>query len=166
MKPGLSRKDYSAYIRSEAWALKKAQFRRSKLCKRRCRACGRRGVPLDIHHRTYWRLGQEWLHDLIELCRECHKRGHELGRAEGNDAKKVNRFMHKILQKQNPARFCRKRVRRKNPSGLNGYKRRQLAKKLRQLIRTSAFEGSTAVQAYKQYSLWLLNPRARQCRNH
>lgn len=108
-----SQVNYSVYIRSEAWAAKKAQFRRSRKCKRKCWGCGRGDVPLDIHHRTYARLGKEGLQDLVELCRECHDLGHEIGRVEGLDPRKINRFMHKILRNGDAARFYLKIARKK-----------------------------------------------------
>jgi len=62
-----------------------------------CAACGgawtlRHG---DLHHRTYDRLGQERLADLMPLCRPCHDRAHQImestpawrkmGRAQATD---------------------------------------------------------------------------------
>jgi hypothetical protein len=69
----IPRHDYIAYINSKAWSMKKAQYRASKL-PQKCLVCGSETV--DLHHRTYKRLGSEWLNDLVPLCRthhdECH----------------------------------------------------------------------------------------------
>jgi 5-methylcytosine-specific restriction endonuclease McrA len=43
----------------------------------KCELCGKR-VPLDVHHRTYDRYGDELVDDLIALCRECHARHHNV----------------------------------------------------------------------------------------
>ncbi len=42
----------------------------------RCRLCGRDGVELHIHHRTYKNYAQERVEDLITLCSECHSLFH------------------------------------------------------------------------------------------
>lgn len=39
----------------------------------RCERCGKRG-RLQVHHRTYVRLGHERVCDLEVLCRACHAR--------------------------------------------------------------------------------------------
>ena len=48
----------------------------------RCETCGRR-APLDVHHLTYERFGNELLGDLRALCRECHDEAHR--KARGRD---------------------------------------------------------------------------------
>jgi hypothetical protein len=40
-------------------------------------AVARNPDRLDVHHRTYERVGQEQLRDLIVLCRTCHSRYHD-----------------------------------------------------------------------------------------
>jgi 5-methylcytosine-specific restriction endonuclease McrA len=68
---------YPEYLQSEHWrqtrrrALERAAFH--------CRICGngsRRNQPLNVHHLTYERLGQEADSDLIALCRTCHQTTH------------------------------------------------------------------------------------------
>ncbi len=42
----------------------------------RCRTCyatGGDGAPLEVHHRTYERLGHELVGDLTALCPGCHR---------------------------------------------------------------------------------------------
>lgn len=69
----IPRADYMAYINSAKWEAKKQKYRASKL-PQTCLVCNSQRV--DLHHRTYKRLGAEWLNDLIPLCRthhdECH----------------------------------------------------------------------------------------------
>lgn len=47
---------------------------------RTCSICGQRGGYLDVHHNTYQHHGDEMNHleDLTCVCRECHKKIHEL----------------------------------------------------------------------------------------
>ena len=78
------------YLKSDHWQ----QLRRRKLegdgvlgpCNH-CEVCGRPGfevtqaplggeVILDIHHKTYVRLGFELMDDLEVLCRDCHNSRH------------------------------------------------------------------------------------------
>lgn len=92
----LRRYQYSAYIQSEAWQQVRARFFKSKLWKGCCFGCGR-NVPVDLHHRTYRRLGCERLSDLIPLCRECHKLTHEIFEASDDKSKGLYR-VHKKLK--------------------------------------------------------------------
>jgi hypothetical protein len=69
--------DYRSYLRSGHWmALRSAYLARFGAG---CQVCGR--SPMDIHHRTYRRLGAEPLTDLVGLCRECHQAAHLLADA-------------------------------------------------------------------------------------
>jgi 5-methylcytosine-specific restriction endonuclease McrA len=67
-KPTLS-EEYRAYLASPAWD----RTRRAALDRARwkCAVCGL-GHDLEIHHKTYERLGAEAWGDLICLCRLCH----------------------------------------------------------------------------------------------
>ncbi len=65
---------YKEYLTSPEWkntrqtALQRSGFR--------CQLCNRPG-ELNVHHRTYERLGEERNSDLIVLCSACHKRHHK-----------------------------------------------------------------------------------------
>lgn len=61
--------NYYKYIRSAAWKRKAEKIRRRQGY--RCKDCGRR-APLDVHHKTYRRLGYELPDDLDALCKRCH----------------------------------------------------------------------------------------------
>lgn len=67
--------NYYAYIQSEEWA----ELRSAKLLEsnHRCEECGRR-TKLQVHHKTYERLGCERLTDLTVLCEGCHEKAHNL----------------------------------------------------------------------------------------
>jgi hypothetical protein len=67
-------KDYADYLRSSHWARKKAEYRASEL-PQAC-MCGEENVQL--HHKTYERIGAELLTDLEPLCGRCHAAVHSL----------------------------------------------------------------------------------------
>lgn len=72
--PGQERKDlYRHYLSSSDWSnLRKAVIARDKSC----RLCAS-AKSLNVHHRTYARVGDEDLDDLTLLCRRCHERHHD-----------------------------------------------------------------------------------------
>src|SRR5574337_534896 len=66
-------KEYLTYLKTPGWQAKRK--RTLEFYGRRCAVCYKGGL-VDIHHRTYNRLGNELDTDLIVLCRECHKLFH------------------------------------------------------------------------------------------
>lgn len=63
--------DYLTYLASQEW-----NERRQRVMNyygHRCAICNASG-PLEVHHRTYERLGEEDATDIIPLCPECHER--------------------------------------------------------------------------------------------
>jgi hypothetical protein len=66
---------YAQYLQTEHWkelrslALKKAFYR--------CQLCNAQGL-MDVHHRTYERRGEEYIRDVIVLCRPCHEKHHNI----------------------------------------------------------------------------------------
>jgi hypothetical protein len=66
---------YADYLASDYW--RESQRRADALdrAERRCAVCNA-AEHLDVHHRTYDRLGYESGADLIALCRGCHSRHH------------------------------------------------------------------------------------------
>jgi hypothetical protein len=63
------------YRRSELWRENKRRYRRSDY-PQRCIVCGT--TRFDLHHRSYARLGDEELFDLVPLCRRRHDQLHQL----------------------------------------------------------------------------------------
>ena len=66
---------YEDYLRSDAWRAKRHLVieRERGLCQ------GCRNAPIqEIHHLSYDHLGDELLFELIGLCRECHKKAHQI----------------------------------------------------------------------------------------
>lgn len=69
---------YQDYLKSEHWLDVRKRFWASKLgAKKRCAGCLRKDVPLQLHHRTYRRIGAEKLGDLVQVCGECHAAIHD-----------------------------------------------------------------------------------------
>jgi hypothetical protein len=65
---------YSDYLLTEHWQqMRKAALHRAGYA---CQLCNASDTQLDVHHRTYERLGQEDEMDLTVLCRRCHSRFH------------------------------------------------------------------------------------------
>lgn len=62
-------KSYAAYLRTEHW--RRIRSRKLEQADHRCEVCGSR-IQLQIHHRTYDRLGNERPRDLQVLCEICH----------------------------------------------------------------------------------------------
>jgi 5-methylcytosine-specific restriction endonuclease McrA len=66
----MSSRDYLEYLESpEWWTIRKQAVRRADYC---CERCGNRG-SIEVHHRTYCRLGDESAEDLEVLCSTCHR---------------------------------------------------------------------------------------------
>jgi phage terminase large subunit GpA-like protein len=69
---------YRQYMQSEQWArVKAAYYARHR---QQCRACGSK-QHIDLHHRSYDRMGYETDRDLVPLCESCHAVVHQLHRA-------------------------------------------------------------------------------------
>ena len=63
------------YLKSELWRETKRRYRSSDY-PQRCLICG--SSDIDLHHRSYARLGEEELFDLVPLCHRHHDQLHEL----------------------------------------------------------------------------------------
>jgi 5-methylcytosine-specific restriction endonuclease McrA len=61
--------NYKAYLRTPAWRSLADQAKERD--RYRCRLCGSRD-ELEVHHRTYARIGHEDIDDLVTLCHRCH----------------------------------------------------------------------------------------------
>lgn len=73
---------YAEYLDSEHWRNTRQRFWRSKLHNGVCYVCGGKD-SLQVHHKSYKRLGAEPLIHLCLLCDGCHKATHELDRNRG-----------------------------------------------------------------------------------
>lgn len=77
--PTMDRIDYRNYLRSDKWRRKRAKA--LKRAKNRCQVCSS-PRDLQVHHRTYSRIGKERAYDLIVLCEICHRLFHDHGRLQ------------------------------------------------------------------------------------
>jgi hypothetical protein len=91
-KPRWPQWKYEEYMKSRAWALKRAE------CLSRwqglCEHCGK-APATQAHHLTYERLGRELPSDLQPLCAPCHEEAHK--------------HIAKVRQKKRNAAFNRSR---------------------------------------------------------
>ena len=77
VKKKMSYARYLKYLRSTTWAsLRKKVLGRDKY---RCQICKSK-KKLEVHHKTYKRIGKERIGDLITLCNICHRKIHNIGR--------------------------------------------------------------------------------------
>lgn len=82
------RQRYHQYLQSSEWK-KKADVVRQKYCNT-CQECGKRSSAsraLDVHHKTYQRIGEEPLEDLVALCRACHDALHRGQLSDPSDSR-------------------------------------------------------------------------------
>jgi hypothetical protein len=82
---------YLEYLASPEWAEKRELVRHR--CGGRCERCQVRRMRVP-HHKTYVRLGHEWLRDLQGLCRPCHAFVH--GRLRRDPAGPGARWRHSL----------------------------------------------------------------------
>ena len=63
---------YKSYLGSASWKRKREEaIKRAGYCCEKCKAPSV-DTRLEVHHKTYKRLGKEVPEDLIVLCKACH----------------------------------------------------------------------------------------------
>ena len=72
-------KRYAEYLKSSHWSLFKFNIIAARGMK--CERCNSL-KDIDLHHRTYRRIGTELPEDVELLCRVCHNREHLVSSAE------------------------------------------------------------------------------------
>lgn len=78
---------YDEYLATRHW--RSLRVKVAKIKNYRCELCDKKiEFGYHIHHKTYKRLGDERLGDLMFLCENCHKEVHIALRAKKNNAKK------------------------------------------------------------------------------
>ena len=80
---------HAEYLASAYWQERRQDIldTRGHHCEK-CQAPGRRGVKLDVHHKTYEHKGCELDSELVILCYRCHmkaERKKRKGGQSGND---------------------------------------------------------------------------------
>ena len=66
--------NYHQYLKSEKW--KNKREKKLKQAEYHCQICYSPRM-LQVHHRTYARIGNEKLSDLVVLCKGCHNLFHK-----------------------------------------------------------------------------------------
>lgn len=67
---------YAEYLTTKHWRI--LRMRVALRERFYCEKCKRRiWIDFQIHHKTYKRIGKEWLKDLMFLCVDCHKAIHK-----------------------------------------------------------------------------------------
>lgn len=106
---GLEKKDYYDYIRSDKWKHIRESYYNSNMYKTLkkknngwiCYCCTAKNKPLDLHHRTYKRLGEENISvDLVPVCRECHNEIHIAFRSENISLWEATKKIKKIKRRK------------------------------------------------------------------
>lgn len=71
-----NREDYQCFQQSPYWKDLRNRLWNSHI-KKQCKVCGKKNIPLIMHHKTYKHLGRERLGvHVIWVCRDCHKKIH------------------------------------------------------------------------------------------
>jgi 5-methylcytosine-specific restriction endonuclease McrA len=65
----MNKKEYAAYLKTELWQARRKYF--LDFWDGRCALCNS-AEDVQVHHRTYERLGTEALTDCLVLCDRCH----------------------------------------------------------------------------------------------
>jgi hypothetical protein len=73
----LNGESYQHYLKSSHWRALRQRFFKSKMFHGCCEVCGNPNTQLSVHHKTYKRLGREWLMDLMAVCDDCHGKTHQ-----------------------------------------------------------------------------------------
>ncbi len=101
---------YENYLNSDHWRNLKAEYRASNL-PQACAVCGSKHV--QMHHKTYVRLGREKITDLEPLCRTHHEEKHAQAKAWIDyPCKRCNKLIRiKAKHKGALCYDCRRKVR-------------------------------------------------------
>lgn len=90
---------YDEYLQSEHWQRFRKKFFKAKKIKKTCYLCRKSNWDVELHHRTYERLGKERLNDVIPVCRRHHEQLHNLlNERFGGDVRVTNRILYHLLQ--------------------------------------------------------------------
>jgi 5-methylcytosine-specific restriction endonuclease McrA len=80
---------YDGYVRGNKWRnMRRDMFR---LRGERCERCGYQH-ELQLHHKTYERLGRELISDLEVLCKGCHEKADEERALQGRTRSEAARY--------------------------------------------------------------------------
>ena len=92
--------NYKGYVRSAKWFKKRADYASSGRSMD-CYICGAKAgtYKLEMHHRTYERLGSEHLDDLVPLCaKPCHAKVSAAWKKEKKKPKGKRRTLWEVTE--------------------------------------------------------------------
>lgn len=85
--------NYKSYINSVKWKETRKDF-----LQKRCFCCKRRVKSMNLHHKTYKRLGAEREQDLVSLCPNCHLECHNRIKAEETTLQKSHWYVKQFFK--------------------------------------------------------------------
>ena len=86
---------YIDYLNSDRWLDTRNTYRESGFNARSCWACGSL-KRINLHHRTYVRIGKEKFKDILPLCNVCHQKVRKI---EKNGDKPCT-IKHKMIERE------------------------------------------------------------------
>lgn len=125
----MSKSPYAVYMQSEEWAARRAQYFVNH--ERSCRACAS-STRIELHHKTYARMGAERDQDLVALCSRCHKALHsEQRRTKENLWTATEKFIRKKRSRIKNAQTTKRRpVHRRSKKSANQKSRQSRSGKM------------------------------------
>lgn len=94
---------YEKYLSTPAWRSRRNA--RLKLAGYQCERCGAKR-HVEVHHRTYDRLGAEWNEDLEVLCRNCHEAHHIDAMHDAPSGRVFLKLASEIIRQNTAATFA------------------------------------------------------------
>lgn len=96
--PKAWRARYKLYLYSAQWYKLRAAVLQAALW--HCQGCGQPNPRLEVHHRTYQRVGREEPNDLRALCKACHEVMHMDARGVAWHDRPAVRHQREVLRKR------------------------------------------------------------------
>jgi len=114
----LGYKSYQEYLKSSHWLkMKEKFFHKSKKIKKMIKKYGHlvcmichSPYNLNIHHKSYQRIGKEYLGDLILICKDCHFQIHQIYKTGNWWKKGLWKLTHKFLNSKDKKRLMAKSI--------------------------------------------------------
>lgn len=104
---------YQDYLASEHWKSFRSRYRRSGR-PMRCAVCNK--GPIQLHHHTYSRLGQEFLGDVTPLCRAHHVAVHDWIRERNKPVSLTHKAIYQLRKVRGTKKAKPKKQQRNNRS--------------------------------------------------
>lgn len=102
---------YRDYITSDEW--REFRIKYYETHKKECRACGSK-LKVNLHHKTYKRLGAERLADVVPLCEYHHSELHKKVRKNKlNLWTATEEYIRNVRKVRNSKRVVKKNPRKK-----------------------------------------------------